>query len=148
MNNAVKCYEMVGESMSPFLQEGDSLLVKEVNPKENLCLGDCLVYSSSDIKKVCHRLVKIKGEKLYLKGDNVPQVDSPVSPEDILGRVVAIKKADKLIILDTFLGRGKAILAVYLSLFSIRCGFLSRWLRILYYSPKEIIYRLKRKWIT
>ncbi|MFA5411391.1 MAG: signal peptidase I [Candidatus Omnitrophota bacterium] len=77
-----------GISMDPVLKAGDIL---EVIPyhKRKLRRGDVIAFSSPlHGNKVAHRIVSIRGEEIFTKGDNNKTADCWVlSPADILGRV-------------------------------------------------------------
>jgi signal peptidase I len=79
-----------GNSMSPALRPGDSLLA-EVIPLAGYTPGD-LVVIRRQADWVTHRLLKIEGTDWIVKGDNLPLPDPGVRSEDILGRVVAVER--------------------------------------------------------
>lgn len=130
--------------MFPLLQSGDTILVEKVDSEKDLSIGGCLLYKSSLPKPTCHRLIKIEGRTLYLKGDYSDTMDAPVFFEDILGKVIAVKKKGKLIFLTTFIQRIKARVTARLSLFSLKFRFFMRLMRLVYYPPREITIRLLR----
>ncbi|MDP3142872.1 MAG: hypothetical protein Q8N14_02850 [Candidatus Omnitrophota bacterium] len=142
MDESLRQYEMTTNSMYPMLKAGDFLLVREINAEEDLNVGDCLLYESREksfsAKPICHRLVKIQDNELYFKGDDTLMMDKPVTRAVILGKVIAVKKAGKIIFLNTSFQRIKAKVAAYLSLSSLRIRFLGKLERLLYYSPQEI----------
>jgi signal peptidase I len=142
MDESLKQYEMTTNSMYPMLKAGDFLLVREISAGEELHIGDCLLYEAKEksfsANPVCHRLVKIQDNELYLKGDDTLMMDKPVTRAVILGRVIAVKKAGKIIFLNSSFQGIRARAVAYLSLFSLRIRFLGRLGRLLYYSPQEI----------
>ena len=91
-----------GESMRPLMLSGDRALV--AHGREGLRRGDVLAYQAVD-PVVVHRLVGCQGDRLLLAGDNRPQLDSPVLPGAVLGRVVALESGASLVALDTVLAR-------------------------------------------
>jgi len=97
---------ITGSSMSPLLRPGTRVLLEKPG---QIRFGDIIIYRNKG-GIVCHRLIRrtkdINGNALYqTKADNGNCLDRPVCPEDILGRVSAFKKGDKIIKLDTFSGR-------------------------------------------
>ena len=96
--------------MIPFLKDGALGLVGK--PERIFC-ADIIVYKYNG-QMISHRLVRrlkdIKGNILYqTKADNGYTLDEPVSLKDICGKVVAIKKEDKIVRLDTLLRRLEAL---------------------------------------
>lgn len=84
--------------MDPFIKLGDDIYVKHELP-DSLMIGDVVaIMRDNDI--VTHRLVSIRKEGYFCKGDNTYIPDPPVSGEQIFGKVVAIERAGKRIDLD------------------------------------------------
>ena len=144
-NSFLKLYKITSDSMYPLLQGGDFFLAAKIKSAKDLSIGQCLIYDAGRTNPVCHRLIKIKEKNLYLKGDCSLALDSPISCEEVLGRVVAVQKQGKLISLDTFSQKTRGRITAYISLLSIRFHFLMRVMRLLYYPLPEIIQRLGRK---
>jgi signal peptidase I len=111
---------MRGASMFPALVGGNKIVVAKCDP-DRLKQGDIILYSASHEKKVliAHRLIrKIKNEKgsmLITKGDPGLHCDPAVHPEDVIGRVVRIKKKHFDISLESFSGKVLNGLAFFLS---------------------------------
>ena len=83
-----------GDSMVPIIRSGSFIQVDPVQP-EDLLLRDIVVYRQGD-QVVAHRLVakRQQGEKLRLftRGDAFSwQSREEVSPEQVLGRVTAVR---------------------------------------------------------
>ena len=79
-----------GETMRPFLGEGDLVIVEPV-AWEDIRLGDVLTYRFED-KFPTRRVVAIdrEGQTVILHGDSIPgRPDYTVKREDVLGRAVA-----------------------------------------------------------
>ena len=81
---------VVSNSMAPIIQPGDRIQVVPVSPDLLRC-GDVVVFRWAG-KLVTHRLIGMHNQQWYAKGDNVTNVDPPISPAAILGRVVAIER--------------------------------------------------------
>jgi signal peptidase I len=76
-----------GGSMLPFLHNGD---IVELEPLKSLpARGDIvLVRCAPDRERyVLHRLVRVEGEKLFMRGDAQEHCEGPFAPGDVLGRV-------------------------------------------------------------
>lgn len=81
---------VVSSSMAPWLQPGDEVTLLRL-PLSRLRCGDLVVVQrSADF--VTHRLILVKSGWVYTKGDRLPGLDAPASPEQVLGRVVAIQR--------------------------------------------------------
>jgi len=98
-----------GNSMAPLLKNGTLALIKKSN---RLLCADILVYKDKN-KIIAHRLIRklrnIDGNVLYqTKADNGYVLDELVRLQDIVGKIIAIKKEDRTIRLDTFSERIKA----------------------------------------
>ena len=87
-----------GNSMAPLIESGDVVLVRHADP-ESLRRGDLLLVEREGAFLV-HRLVAIGARGIQTKGDNSSHADLPVTPQAILGRVVAVEKGGKTIELD------------------------------------------------
>ena len=99
-----------GNSMAPLLKEGTSILVKKTCSP---LYADILVYKYKD-DIISHRLIRRRkgtgGNTLYqTKADNGYCLDESVGLEDILGKVIAIKRDKQIVKIDTFLWRIKAM---------------------------------------
>jgi len=83
----------VGVSMSPYIKEGDMLLVQHA--LRPIRLGDVIVFRRAGAF-IAHRVVCIKkygNKSVYrTKGDNICSFDAPVPQSSVLGRVVCIQK--------------------------------------------------------
>ncbi len=84
-----------GDSMRPFLRDGDELVVERV-AWEAIQVGDILSYRLDDRFPTC-RVVAKRGGKMVLKADNWPTKSFQVWPEDIIGRVVVRRRAGQLL---------------------------------------------------
>ncbi|MGD0399268.1 MAG: S24/S26 family peptidase [Syntrophobacteraceae bacterium] len=110
-----------GGSMRPFLHNGD---VVELEPLDSLpVIGNVvLVRCGSDRERyVLHRLVRVKGEKLFIRGDAQTSCEGPFTQGDVLGRVTKCYSNGRTRRLDSGLWRF-AGLAWHL------CAPLSIWL--------------------
>lgn len=81
---------MHGYSMAPLLHEGDQIII-EYGAK-SVRIGDILAFRQDD-RMVIHRVLSVarKGSAIscwITKGDNNMNIDLPVTPEQVIGRVV------------------------------------------------------------
>lgn len=74
-------------SMWPTLKEGDLVLIKGVNQKEEIKEGDIVVYQNPKGFTI-HRVVKLNENTLITKGDANNVNDSPVEYNQIIGKIV------------------------------------------------------------
>lgn len=85
---------VVGDSMLPLLQSGDELSV-EVAQNIPLRLGDLvLIYRQDHL--VTHRLVGRSTQRWITKGDNRLEADQPIDEWAVLGKVVVLKRTDRV----------------------------------------------------
>ena len=96
----------VGESMSPCIQKGDLLVVKPI-ALEEAGIGEIVAFRRDESHSVLtsHRVVYkgIDGGRPYLmtQGDSNLYRDFPLSPQDVLGKVVGIKRKGQVISLES-----------------------------------------------
>ena len=94
-----------GGSMLPFMHNGDMV---ELEPLDSLpAIGDVvLVRCGSDSERyVLHRLVGVKGEKLFIRGDAQEHCEGPFTQGDVLGRVTKSYSNGRVRRLDSGLWR-------------------------------------------
>jgi hypothetical protein len=79
-----------GTSMWPVLQPGDVAVIS--HGRRGFRVGDVLAYRLEERAIVVHRLLRcLPGDALQMAGDNRPLADPPLSPDGVLGRVVAVE---------------------------------------------------------
>ena len=83
-------------SMYPLIKEREDVL--HIVKTEEFKKGDILLYKSNVDHYVLHRLLKIKKDKYILAGDYNYFKDQPISKEQILGKLIEIKKKDGKVI--------------------------------------------------
>jgi len=83
-----------GNSMAPFIRNGDIILVEPKKASE-LHIGDIVFYRRAGGRHVAHRLIGKSGNDgslvLKTRGDNLRYLDGSVFPEQVLGRVIRIE---------------------------------------------------------
>ena len=84
-----------GASMRPAICDGDVITVEPAAPA-SLIPGRVIVYRQAD-RVFAHRLVSVGAddagqERLLLRGDAAHVCDAPISPAQVLGEVVAVRR--------------------------------------------------------
>jgi len=78
-------------SMWPELKKGDLILIKGIDGKEEINIGDVIVYSN--IKGfTIHRVIEMNEDSLVTKGDANNVKDSPIKYEEIIGKALTINE--------------------------------------------------------
>lgn len=93
-------FEISSSSMFPFLKPGDMASVKRAK-LQDLKKGDIIIYKRDDYLCV-HRYIHPVRDFLFIaKGDNLPYFDQlPISAEQLVGKVIAVRKGKKVINLE------------------------------------------------
>jgi len=125
----------VGESMAPSIKKGDLLVVKPIGFEE-VRIGEIVAFRKEESQSVLttHRVVargKDEGRGyLMTQGDRNIYRDLPLSPQDVLGKVVGIERKGQLISLETPSYRLRGYLIARLSLGLWILGVLKRKIRL------------------
>jgi len=82
---------VTGSSMIPALWPGDLVTIRST-PSSELSCGDIVLFFR-DRRFFVHRVLDVSAGSLLTRGDSVVSSDSPVSPDELLGRVVSITGA-------------------------------------------------------
>jgi signal peptidase I len=94
-----------GGSMRPFIRSGD---VVELEPVDCLVrVGDVVLLrcGSGEEGYVLHRVVRVQGEKIFIRGDAQEISDGPFAQGDVLGRVTTTYCNGRLRQLDSNIWR-------------------------------------------
>ena len=75
-------------SMWPVLKQGDMVFIKGIKGKEDLRIGDVIVYKNP-IGFTIHRIIEMREDTLTTKGDANNVSDSPIGYEEIIGKAVS-----------------------------------------------------------
>ena len=90
-----------GHSMRPAINDGEAVLVEPVNPAR-IRLGEIILYLF-ERGVIAHRVQSIEQSAVGLvfttRGDTSHAADAPVAEADVLGRVVAVERAGRVIYL-------------------------------------------------
>ena len=79
-------------SMAPSIKAGDEVIVEAAKPAE-LRIGDVVVLNANG-GLLMHRLLARQGKRLVTRGDSMAAPDRPWTPEQLLGRVRTVLRAD------------------------------------------------------
>jgi len=82
---------VTGSSMIPGLWPADLVTIRSTSSSE-LSRGDIVLFFR-DRRFFVHRVLDVSAGGLLTRGDSVPASDPPVSPDELLGRVVSITGA-------------------------------------------------------
>lgn len=121
-------FSICGYSMSPMLYPGAKVMVSpQVEPKR-IFIGDIVVITYPHCSNaVAHRVIFVRkrnGESFFLtKGDGNRSFDQFVGSDQILGKVVAIQKENRLINLSQTSWR---VAGIFIAAISGICGLLHR----------------------
>jgi len=82
-----------GSSMLPFIRSGDvvELTSTEMGPAR----GDVVVAQTAPGRYVIHRVVRVAGEGVWLRGDSQRRAEGPVVPGEVFGRVAAVERSGR-----------------------------------------------------
>lgn len=76
-------------SMWPTLKKGDLVLIKGINDKSEINIGDIVVYQNPEGFTI-HRIVEMNENKIVTKGDANNTSDKPVEYEEIIGKTLTV----------------------------------------------------------
>jgi signal peptidase I len=101
-------FQAHGRSMYPFIKHGDIIVIEPRNGS-TVSTGDIIFYRKQDGSTTAHRLVKVSCRKdktvLLTKGDALKYTDLPVSPAQVMGRVILIEGRGRKLKLNGWTGR-------------------------------------------
>ena len=82
----------VGYSMYPLIKQREDIL--HIIKTDDYKKGDIILFKSSVDHYVLHRILKIKKDQIITAGDYNYFKDQPITREQVLGKLVTIKKKD------------------------------------------------------
>jgi len=110
-----------GYSMYPmFIPGRDAAILQGTKPSE-LKRGDVVLYRRNRGILVLHRIYRITQDGFYMTGDNQSELEGPLRPEQIHGRLTAFVRAGKKISVRNPIYR--ALSGMWLVLFPVRPFF-------------------------
>ena len=132
--------KMSGNSMFPFIKNGETCIIEPIENIEELKMGDVLVFGNQK-KMIAHRLVSIRelNDKtfFYCRGDSRMKPDSAIPSENILGKAIAIIKKGKEIRIEALPGNltlvklSRYLIPFYYTYWGVRNLFCKRHPRFL-----------------
>lgn len=88
LNTPFPMAAITSESMWPELKKGDLVLIKGVKNKEDVKIGDIIVYRNQKGFTI-HRVIQISNDFIITKGDANNISDPPVNYSEIIGKAVS-----------------------------------------------------------
>lgn len=86
-----------GWSMYPMMRSGRDEAVIAPLGEERLKRGDVVLYRREGDILVLHRIWKVTDSGLFLVGDNQVEIEGPLKPEQVKGRLLAFIREGKTI---------------------------------------------------
>jgi hypothetical protein len=105
-------FRAIGSSMIPAVWPGDILQVRSAGIDE-IAVGDVILFWR-DSAFCAHRVLLKRGQSLVTGGDSVSTSDRPITQTEVLGRVVALSRNGKTILVQRRLSFPKQGLAYLL----------------------------------
>ncbi len=87
LNTSYPIATITSSSMWPVLKQGDIILIKGVSGKEDIEVGDIVVYTNEKGFTI-HRIVRLNEKTLVTKGDANNVEDQPVAYDKLVGKTV------------------------------------------------------------
>jgi len=81
-------------SMWPSLKKGDLVMIKGVQSKDEIKIGDIVVYINPKGFTI-HRVIELKADTLITKGDANNINDAPIAYSEVIGKTISFK--DKIV---------------------------------------------------
>lgn len=117
---------VTGQSMSPLLREGDSVLLVKANSP---AVGDVVFLDGLGVP-LLHRLVSRHGDRVRTRGDACALFDPEVRVETVVGRAVLARRGEQLVALVPTARFGFQPLIRYaIWSLQVRLRLFYRWLR-------------------
>jgi len=89
---------VISDSMVPLMDIDDIVLVEHA-PLRGYRRGDIVVIFRTG-EFITHRLVRLRKDQWYTKGDRFHFLDEPITPDEVVGKVIAIEQLDSQIDLN------------------------------------------------
>lgn len=77
-----------GDSMIPFIHNGDLIELEPI--RSNLSTSDIVLAKTANGYFVLHRIVHIKDENVWLRGDSQNYCEGPIARKKIIGRAIKL----------------------------------------------------------
>jgi len=80
-----------GFSMSPFIKDKDTVVIKAIDSQTHFSVGDIVAVINSIKKRaIIHRIIRIKKDLYQIKGDNLINDDGWYSKKNIIGIIDSV----------------------------------------------------------
>jgi len=86
-----------GNSMLPFIRDGRDVLVLEHPGERDFAQGEMLLTQLDDGRYVIHRVVKVKGDQLRLRGDGNLKIYETCSRAEVMARVTEVVRGRNIV---------------------------------------------------
>lgn len=90
LNTDYPIASITSSSMWPALKQGDLIFIKGVSGKNDIAIGDIVVYTNEKGFTI-HRVVELKEDTFITKGDANNINDKPVEYDKLIGKTVNFK---------------------------------------------------------
>lgn len=84
-----------GYSMYPLFHPGRDEAIIEAYPIDQLRRGDVILYRRDQGILVLHRICRITSDGFYLVGDNQTEIEGPLRPDQIRGKMTGVVRGEK-----------------------------------------------------
>lgn len=89
-------FQANGNSMCPFITNGDILTISPMNIKR-ACLGDVVAVYRPGYHLFIHRVISLRGDYIQTKGDNSLESDGWYLVKEIIGYVSKVERKSKIV---------------------------------------------------
>lgn len=95
-------FKACGRSMHPFIQDGDVITLSALTSMRPLRAGDVIAMLHPDTGKIIvHRIIRKTAFQLQTKGDNIRTPDRMSSLDAALGRVIQVRRGERIVSMGT-----------------------------------------------
>ena len=94
-----ECFELsvTGYSMLPLLgRPGDTIIVRRTAKSDNIA-GRIAMFRGPKRNIIVHRVLRIEGNTVILKGDGNPHLEERTPRSEIIGVVESLRRGDKIV---------------------------------------------------
>lgn len=95
-NNNVR-FRIYGQSMKPLIKSGDVVEVSPVDKLSDICAGDIVLFKNEMNRPCLHRVIRIKNDRIFAKGDANNFIDTSLLSNEIMGKLILIERSGHVI---------------------------------------------------
>lgn len=106
-----RIFEIASGSMEPTLKINDVVIIKV--SKNNIKENDVIAYIDSNDAVITHRVLRVDGDNLVVKGDANNTTDSPITRSQVIGKMV--KAYPKLGVWKRILTEPKTLILIFIT---------------------------------